>query len=398
MTDLDRDSLDRILPRAPGSPDWDDVLKRSGANQGHRRGRLLVIAAAALVVAAGTASAFGTVRGFVLGTTEGSRIAFQSFRNGQFDLYAINADGSRERRLTPTAGDGSPAWSPDGQRIAFENGRGFDINDVDIYVAKADGSGRQRLTRDSAADRAPVWSPSGRKIAFTRSLVRHKGAMVSSIDSDVYVINADGSGERNLTGDALSGGPVWSPDGRKIALWSGGDDNRGVCVMNADGSRRRMLTRNLGGPVAWSPDGRKLLLVRGVGRGRGGPAKTYAYVMNADGSGLRRLTRIAQANGPLPSWSPDGRKILFVSDRDGNLEVYVMNANGSRQQNLTRDPGHDSDPTWSPDGRKIAFTTKRGGNFEIYVMNADGSGQSNITHNRAPDRYPVWSPGRKQEG
>jgi TolB protein len=109
---------------------------------------------------------------------------------------------------------------------------------------------------------------------------------------------------------------------------------------------------------------------------------------------MRRLTsRIAAIN--LPSWSPDGRKIVFVSARDGNLEIYVMNADGSKQQNLTRHPGRDSDAEWSPDGKKIAFTTKRAGNFEIYAMNADGSGQRNLTHNPAPHGYPVWSPGRK---
>ena len=104
--------------------------------------------------------------------------------------------------------------------------------------------------------------------------------------------------------------------------------------------------------------------------------------MNADGSGPRRLTRMAQVNYSLPSWSPDGRKIVFVSERDGNFEVYVMNADGSGQQSLTRHPGHDSAPSWSSDGRKIAFTTKRDGNFEVYVMNADGSEQ------REPDAQP----------
>ncbi len=167
--------------------------------------------------------------------------------------------------------------------------------------------------------------------------------------------------------------------------------------MNADGSERRMLARNHA-YVAWSPDGRKILLRRGGAQGDRngvGATKAYAVVANADGSGLRTLTRIAVVNGKTLNWSPDGRKIVFVSDRDGNLEIYVINADGSGRRNLTRQPGHDSDPAWSPDGRKIAFTTKREGNFEIYVMNADGSGQRNLTHNPAPDRFPVWSPGRK---
>ena len=374
---------------------------------------LVALAAAVLVVVAGTASAFGTVRGLFLGTTAGSRIAFTSFRNGSFDLYVMNADGSKQRRLTTPAGNTTPpAWSPDGRRIAFVSGRGTCIldvrfvsernagtGDVDISVANADGSGLRRLTRGPGVDCAPAWSPDGRKIAFQRSLVRREGDRVVGFEFDIYVINAHGSGERNLTGDAVSaGGPLWSPDGRRIAFWSGPDGNGWVYVMNADGSERRMLARNHG-YVAWSPDGRKILLKRGGAQDdrRGvGATKAHAVVANADGSGLRTLTRIAGVNGTLVSWSPDGRKIVFVSDRDGNVEIYAINADGSGQRNLTRHPGHDSDPEWSPDGRKIAFTTKREGNFEIYVMNADGSGQRNLTRNSAPDRFPAWSPGRKQ--
>jgi Tol biopolymer transport system component len=391
MTDLDHVSLDRLLPAAPGEADWDDVLSRAGAHEGRRRRSIVMLAAAGLLVVLGTASAFG-VRGFVLGTNEGSSIAFQSYRNGSFDLYVMNADGSKSRRLTPTGGDGWPAWSPDGQRIAYTNWSGRD-NDIDIYTTNVDGSGRQRLTRNPAHDSvAPTWSPDGRTIAFTRNVVGRKNGRLS-FESDVYLIDADGGGERNLTQDGMSGGAVWSPDGQRIAFMSSRDRDPGVYVMSADGGEPRLLTREPGLLVDWSPLG-KILLVRGVGRGHGGPAMSYIYVVNADGSGLRRLTRMAQVNFSLPVWSPDGKKILFTSDRDGDFEVYVMNADGSGQRNLTRNPAHDSAPTWSPDGRKILFTTKRDGNFEVYVMNADGSGQRNLTRDPAPDRAPAWSPGR----
>jgi Tol biopolymer transport system component len=170
--------------------------------------------------------------------------------------------------------------------------------------------------------------------------------------------------------------------------------------MNADGSDQRRLTRDSGdfaggdGTPRWSPDGRRIAFVR-VGRVGKEPAAHYVYVMNADGSGTRRLARMAQVDYSLPSWSPAGKKIVFVSERDGNPEVYVVNAVGSGQRNLTRHHGYDSDPAWSPDGRKVAFVTKRDGNFEVYVMNADGSGQQNLTRNPAPDRSPVWSPDGK---
>jgi TolB protein len=133
--------------------------------------------------------------------------------------------------------------------------------------------------------------------------------------------------------------------------------------VNADGSGQGWLTLTAAaGPrVAWSPDGRRIAFVSN----RDG--NSDVYVMNADGRGQRRLTRNA---APLndPAWSPDGRKIAFVSDRDDNSEIYVMNADGSGLRNLTRDPAGDSTFAWSPDGRKIPESK-----WQVYVMNADGS-------------------------
>ncbi len=116
------------------------------------------------------------------------------------------------------------------------------------------------------------------------------------------------------------------------------------------------------------------------------------YVMNADGSGQRRLTRNA-ASDFAPAWSPDGRKIAFVSRRDGNCEIYVMNADGSGQRRLTRNPAYDGDACLVA---RRAEDRLRKSNWHIYVMNADGSGQRRLTHNAARDLGPAWSPdGRK---
>jgi hypothetical protein len=115
------------------------------------------------------------------------------------------------------------------------------------------------------------------------------------------------------------------------------------------------------------------------------------YVMNADGSGLGRLTNNA-ADDNCPAWSPDGSKIAFDSDRDGDFEIYVMNADGSSPTRLTHSPGVDYDPAWSPDGSKIVFYSSRDGNDEIYVMNADGSSPTRLTHSPGLDWKPAWSP------
>ena len=156
------------------------------------------------------------------------------------------------------------------------------------------------------------------------------------------------------------------------------------------GDRLLSLIRSTPTPLdvqtpAWSPDGRKIAF---VSRRDG---NSEIYVINADGSGQENLTQ-HPARDSHPSWSRDGRKLAFVSRRDGNSEIYVMNADGSAQENLTRQPANDSHPSWSPDGRKLAFVSRRDGNSDIYVMNADGSGLRNVTRAPSNDLDPAWSP------
>jgi len=160
-----------------------------------------------------------------------------------------------------------------------------------------------------------------------------------------------------------------------------------IYVMNADGREQKRLTNDpaFDGSPCWSPDGKKIAFISQ----RDG--KYEIYVMNADGSEQTRLT-----NSPgyglerSFSWSPDGKKIVFDSHTDGNNEIYVMNADGSDQKRLTTNPDSDSAPQWSPDGKKIVFDSRRDGNNGIYVMNADGSEQKRLTNN--PDFGPRWSP------
>jgi Tol biopolymer transport system component len=115
------------------------------------------------------------------------------------------------------------------------------------------------------------------------------------------------------------------------------------------------------------------------------------YVMDDDGSSQTNLTN-NPAYDAYPAWSPDGSKIAFTSNRVGGAEIYVMDDDGSNQTNLTNNPAYDAYPTWSPDGNQIAFVSGRDGNAEIYVMDADGSNQTNLTNNPANDTYPAWSP------
>ncbi len=274
-------------------------------------------------------------------------------------------------------------------KIAFLSNRD---GNYEIYVMNADGSGQQRLTNDLEQDYAPSWSPDGSKIAFSRGLIE-----------DIHVMMADGTVIANLTNNpARDGAPSWSPDGTKIAFTTDRDGLFEIYTMNSDGTNQANLTNNgvCDSYAAWSPDGSKIAFQSGYpGSGGPNPCDTGVgnmveiWVVNTDGSGLTKLTNNSAHDGDRPSWSPDGSKIAFASDRDGNWEIYVMNADGTGQTRLTNNPAQDDNPSWSPDGTKIAFKSTRAGSNEIYVMNVNGSAQTRLTTSvAADDNLPDWQP------
>jgi Tol biopolymer transport system component len=289
--------------------------------------------ATAMAIAWQQATATAQAQAAATAQAQAGRIAFASKRDGNWEIYVMNTDGSGQINLTNNpADDRWPSWSPDGKRIAFASNRD---GDWEIYVMNADGSGVTRLTNNPGGNFDPSWSPDGRHIAFSSR---------RDVSLEIYVMNADGSGVTRLTNNPAEDAEAsWSPDGKRIAFVSNRDGNWEIYVMNADGSGQINLTNN-------------------------------------------------PAEDDLPSWSPDGRRIAFVSNRDGNWEIYVMNADGSGVTRLTNNPAYDVWPSWSPDGKRIAFVSNRDGNQEIYVMNADGSEVTRLTSNSAEDRYPSWSP------
>jgi Tol biopolymer transport system component len=177
---------------------------------------------------------------------DGRRIAFQS----DTVIYSINADGSRPRQLTNLGDDANPAWSPDGRKIAFNNGTGKNHGafTYEIYTIDADGRGPHQLTHNGADDPDPAWSPDGRKIAFAKGRAGVTSGELPGRPqghTQIYVMSAEGSGERRLTHNRASeGDPAWSPGGRKIAF-DRKTDNRApqIWVMNADGNHQHQLTK-----------------------------------------------------------------------------------------------------------------------------------------------------------
>jgi Tol biopolymer transport system component/predicted Ser/Thr protein kinase len=271
-----------------------------------------------------------------------------------------------------------PGWGQG--RIAFVANR--DGNN-EIYVMKADGNRQTRLTYDPGDDWSPAWSSDGNKIAFTST----RDATASGMHN-IYMMNADGSNVVRLTyNQAWDEYATWSADGRRIAFVSTADNNAEVFAVNTDGSDYRRLTHNWSDDKDpnWSPDGRRLAFAS-VRTG-----SWQIFVMDANGDNQTRIT-YSEVNDLHPAWSPDGRKMAFFSDRDGNAEIYVMNQDGSGQTRLTYDPARDEHPSWSPDGSAIAFWSNRlVDTNDVYIMWADGTDQTRLTKHPGSDGAPCWS-------
>lgn len=292
--------------------------------------------------------------------------------NAATNIWLINSDGTGARPLTALTGasSASPLWSPNGAKIALESFRALDGSNVaipaaNIWVMNADGASATPLTQLTAELVSSIhsaWSPDGSRIAFdsTRAL---DGTNAAAAGVNIWVMNADGSSAKPLTtltaSMASSVSPVWSPDGTKLAFTSSRALNgtndvisaRNIWSMNSDGSAAQpltILTAGSSSDPAWSPDGKKIAFVSTRALDGSNTAGTAAniWIMNTDGSGaapLTRLTALHNMTTESPVWSPDSSRIAFASSRalDGSdagssmLNIWVMNADGSNARPLT---------------------------------------------------------------
>ncbi|MDE0131266.1 MAG: hypothetical protein OXQ32_03250, partial [bacterium] len=269
-------------------------------------------------------------------------------------------------------GGASPQWSPDGTRIAYTGNPNEDSN-FQVFVMDADGSNQRQLTHDGGA--SPQWSPDGTSIAYER----HEDYVW-----EVFVMDVDGSNQRQLT---YQGGesPVWSPDGACMAY----QNEAGVFLRRADGGDEPQLIFHHGESPAWSADGTRLAA--------GGKHGTAVVVVDANVS-IKQHTHTQRDSHS--SLSPDGTRIVFNRHMDGDFQIFVMDIDGANLKQITHRGG--TVPRWSPDGTRIAFTRTtpqlwiNQGNLvksldeNIFVMGADGANLQQVTHGGGSN--PVWSP------
>ena len=348
-------------------------------------------------------------------SADGNRVAFSSDETGDSDIYVMNADGTGRVNLTNReAKDMGPAWSPDGEWIAFlsrTQGR------TDIHHVRPDGSGLSSLTSYPAQQYSrPIWSPDGTKIAFTSNREAERPPQLeptpepffddapefpgAAPQPELYVMNADGSGQTRLTFNVLfDGNPTWSPDSQRIAFQSRGDGDHEIFVVNVDGSGLTKLTDNEYADVfpAWSPDGQLIAFSSNrpktdFGRelseaarrdsfiSTSAPIDFDIYIMEPDGSGTYNWTRTSSLGDSNPSWSPDGSWIAFeayphnaFTQRGSARDIYVMRFEGADLTNLSNaqarnQEGNEGPIVWSPDGSQLAFVTARYGTPRIQTV------------------------------
>jgi TolB protein len=282
-----------------------------------------------------------SARSSVLGSTDGL-IVFRSDRDGEPDLFTLDVVTGATTKLTNSAGfaELQPAWSPDGGRILYVR-RARLSGRPDLFVMNSNGRGRTRLTSTSVPERDPSWSPDGTGLVYAARTAPGEPFRI-------FVARADGSGREQLTSQKAGSdtAPVWSPDGTRIAFVS--DRDRGFPEL---------------------------------------------YLMNAGGSGVKRLTTNALIDAN-PSWSPDGTRVVFERCcENGTSDLFTVDVTTRAEVSVTASTSsQEFDPSWSADGTRIAYDAFEvgQGNIDIWVVNADGSSPLRLTQQAGPDLSPDW--------
>ena len=320
----------------------------------------------------------------------GKKMAYVSGIGRNSEIAVIDLKFGKRQQLTfshRSRGNLHPTWSPDGRRITFSSDRD---GDYDIYIMDANGNNVTNMTDNSSGDDgSPHWSPVSQKVVFTSN--RDGGA------DEIYLLDAQTGIQRRLTTslydayDAVY--PKWSPNGSQIAYLPAlrteiQSNIQAIWRVKPDGTDLEALVSE--GDRNWhpkySPDGKWIAFESKR------DSNTDIYALNLETKELTRLTTHLRIDAD-PDWSPDGERIAFVSDRDGSPSLFTMTVNREQITNLTNSDMVERRPTWSHDGEKIAFSRRIvDDSTRIFVMDSDGENEFELVDLPFSNDYPAWSP------
>ena len=301
-------------------------------------------------------------------------IVFTSNIDGNREIFSLDPEKEELVNLTKSSGsEYAPSISPDGSHLAFLAGDDKH-NVLEVISLNEETIKRTAVSRVDGGHRDHRWSPTGDRLAY---LVQNGG------DPSTHVADYDGSDSMELTTIVAHEVGGWSYDGSSVVFTVRGGPGQGIYVRNPDGVNEVRLTDQADYSPCWSPNSHKIAF---ISERDGNPE---IYVMNSDATELKRITETAGTEYNI-AWSPDGRKIAFASDNDGSPEIYVVDIRDGEMHRLTRNSVRDDQPVWSRDGKRIAFVSYLDGDGEIVMMDADGKNQQRLTNNGYDDYSPTW--------
>jgi TolB protein len=260
-------------------------------------------------------------------------------------------------------------------KIAYVTGR---PGAKELWWADYDGFGATSVTRNGSINLTPVWDPSARSLAYTS----YKNGY-----PDLFrLFPFERRPEQTLAAfSGINSSPSWSPDGQHLALTLSKDGNPEIYALTIATGVLRRLTRHAGIDTepTWSPTGREIAFISN----RGGPP--HVFVMDAEGANVRQLT--FGGHQTQPRWSPKGDLIAYTA-RAGTFDIWVIGSDGSNARRLTAGPGDNQGAGWAPNGRHLMFQSNRLGAWQIFSMLVDGSAQAPVTRGPADHTSPSWSP------
>jgi TolB protein len=348
--------------------------------------------AAALVV--------GTGGGAAVGAGNVPRIAYGFKGANTNGVFVIRVDGKNRHKvshdLRPGYGGAEPTyapdWSGDGTRIAFGASRGFGPSK--IFTVHPDGTGQQRVSSGATCfgDGRPSWSAHSNHIVFQRD---------ECDPVEIWTVTRNGFDETQLTESpdyetGLSFRPQWSPDSDHIAFYATDVNHRiSIWVMDRDGSNKRELTPGLFAEIdpQWSPDSNWIVYTKILSGSRFDPNESQICKVNVfAGAGSEICLTNSGGVDEDPHFSPGGNRIVFVSNRRGNRNVYVMDSMGDGERALTTARRLDAQPEWSPGGNWIVYVSRQGGQMDLRVVSPNGTYRRRLTNNPGVEEAPTWAP------